>query len=206
MAAQVPLRTMLFDLGNVLVHFSHERMYTQIGQICGLPQAEIRSLIEVSGLGVAFECGRISEREFHQRLEQQLKREIDLEGLRHAVADIFELNTPMMPVLARIREAGYRLVLLSNTNETHIAWIRDHFAVLDRFDALVLSYEVGAVKPDDAIYRAALDAIGCDPAECFYTDDIPLYVDQARTHGLQAEVFTGADDLWRHLQERGVNV
>lgn len=206
MPAQLPLRTILFDLGNVLVHFSHERMYTQIGQICGRPQAEIRMLVEDSGLGTAFERGHISEQQFHQHLEQQLDSPLDLAALRRAVADIFELNTPMMPVLSRLREAGHRLVLLSNTNETHIAWIRDRFDVLDHFDTLVLSYEVGAVKPEDAIYRAALAAIDCNPSECFYTDDIPQYVDRARMHGLQAEVFTGAEALRSHLRQRGVNL
>ncbi|QDU38426.1 Alpha-D-glucose-1-phosphate phosphatase YihX [Maioricimonas rarisocia] len=206
MAPHVPLRTILFDLGNVLVHFSHERMYTQIGQICGLPQAEMRTQVEESGLHIEFECGRLSECEFHERLQQQLGRSIDRPDLRRTVADIFELNEAMMPVLDRLREAGLRLVLLSNTNETHITWVRERFNVLDRFDALVLSYEVGAVKPDDAIYRAALEAIDCDPTECFYTDDIADYVHKARGHGLQAEVFTGVSELRRHLMERGLNV
>ncbi len=76
--------------------------------------------------------------------------------------------------------------------------------MLQRFDACVLSYQVGAVKPEKAIFRAALDAIGCLPAECFYTDDVVQYVEAGRAFGLLAEVFTGVPSLVRKLQGLGV--
>ncbi|MCH7689346.1 MAG: HAD family phosphatase, partial [Planctomycetes bacterium] len=49
-----------------------------------------------------------------------------------------------------------------------------------------------------------LETIDCDPAECFYTDDIAHYVETARSYGLQAEVFTDAERLQKHLGQLGV--
>lgn len=200
------IRTCLFDLGNVLVHFSHDRMCQQMGALCDRSATEIRRLLIESGLQDEFERGRVSESEFHQRFEQQVGETVDFDALRQAGADIFWLNEPMPSILDALKAAGVRLVLLSNTSVTHFEFVRQTFDVLDRFDEFVLSYRVGALKPDPVIFEAAIKTAGCDPEECFYTDDVAEYVEHARTLGLQAEQFTDAETLSLHLQSRGISV
>jgi putative hydrolase of the HAD superfamily len=200
------LRTILCDLGNVLLFFCHERMCRQIGSLCGLTAQQIRTHLLDSTLQWDFERGRISEDQLHARLEELIGSELERTALRKAAGDIFELNQPMIPVLKSLKEQGLRLVLLSNTCVTHIDWVRRNFSVLDEFDHLVLSYEAGAIKPEEGIYRAALAAIHCDPQECLYVDDVPAYVVRGQEFGLQAEVFTGVEDLLRQLGVRGVHV
>jgi putative hydrolase of the HAD superfamily len=199
------IRTLLFDMGNVLVHFSNERMCNQMAAISGVTADRIREALFERNLQIEFERGRLDEDGFHSAIQSALSTSIEFEALRVAGADIFELNRPLVPVLDRLKRDGYRLVLLSNTCVTHYEWIRREYDVLERFDDLVLSFEVGATKPDDAIFRSALEKIGCLPSECFYTDDIPAYVERGRTHGLDAEVFTDIDTLVVHLEARGVH-
>ena len=81
---------------------------------------------------------------------------------------------------------------------------RDHFDVLKPFDDFVLSCHAGAMKPDAPIYEAALRVIHCDPADCFYTDDIPDYIAAARKYGLDAEVFIDTQALIFQLRNRGI--
>ncbi len=200
------LSTIVFDLGNVLVHFSHDQMCAQIGAICGRSGDDIQQLLIESGLQWSFERGLISPAELHVRLEDLVERKCDYHALRHAASDIFRLNAPLPPILDRLREQGYRLVLLSNTSVWHFEFIRETFDVLTRFDDYVLSYEVGAVKPEPAIFEATLQKLHCSPAEAFYTDDIAKYVEAGRSFGLQAEVFTDAAALVEHLRQRGVEV
>lgn len=200
------IRTILLDLGNVLVHFSHERMCAQIGLLCGRTAAEIRRLIMDSGLQWDFERGRVSDAEFHRRAEDALGRRLDPHALHAAVCDIFEPNETMLALLPRLRDAGLRLVLLSNTSRWHYDWVGERFDVFENFDAEVLSCRVGEIKPHPAIYEAALEAIACEPRECFYTDDIPRYVEAARRHSLDAEVFCGAEAFVEQLAGRGVSL
>jgi putative hydrolase of the HAD superfamily len=192
------------DLGNVVVYFSHERMCAQIGALCGRTAAEMRGHLLDSGLEWDFERGRIAEAEFQRRLEAAVGQPFDVAELRRAASDIFELNAAMVPVLDDLRRCGLRLVLISNTNVAHIEWVRAQFDVLDRFDECVFSYQVGAIKPEPAMFEAALRAVCCAPGECFYTDDIAEYVALGREYGLQAEVFIGVPELKRQLAERGV--
>jgi putative hydrolase of the HAD superfamily len=200
-----PIRAFIFDLGNVLLRFSHQRMYEQIAALCGRESEAIRDVF-CGGLGDDYECGRLTATAMHGALTERLQAELDPVRLERAVGDIFELNADMPPLLDELRRRGFPLILLSNTNETHIRWVRSTFDILDRFDHCVLSYEVGAMKPDPRIYAAAIAASGFDPSECFYTDDIPEYVEQGCAAGLQAEVFTGADDLRRALALRGIQL
>jgi putative hydrolase of the HAD superfamily len=200
------IRAFLFDMGNVLVHFCHDRMCAQIGALCGRSGPDVRELLIDSGLQWEFERGRLSETEFCRRLEAATGCRIDLDDLRHAASDIFSLNEPIIPVLDALKRRDYRLVLLSNTSIAHYEFVRQNFDVLSRFDECVMSYLVGAVKPERPMYAAAERAIRCAPGECFYTDDIPGYVDAARSYGFQAEVFSDVPALLGHLQARGISL
>ena len=200
------IRTCLFDMGNVLVFFSHDRMCQQLGQLCGRTSEEMRLLLIDSGVQWDYERGRLNPAQFQDWFQTETSCQVQLADLNRAGADIFWLNEPIIPVLDQLKELGIRLVLLSNTCQTHFDWIWEHYDVLQRFDAHVTSCGVGAIKPEPAIFHAALNQIGCRPDECFYTDDIAQYVEAGRQHGLFAEVFTDVSNLRQHLAERRVFV
>ena len=200
------LRTILFDLGNVIVHFSHALMCEQIGVVLNRTGAEARSFLIDSGLMWDFERGRLSEQDLLATVEKEMGHRVEAVRLSTACSDIFQLNEAIIPVIESLKHQGLRLVVLSNTSRWHVQWIRQKWDVLDHFDQLVLSYKVGAIKPEPMIYEAALKAIHCKPEECFYTDDIPAYIARAREFGLQAETFTDVESLVRQLAERGVTV
>ncbi|WP_437225227.1 HAD family hydrolase [Planctomicrobium sp. SH661] len=202
----LPLKTLLSDMGNVLVFFSHERMCVQIGEVCGRSAADVRQHLLDSSLQWEFERGLIDESQLHARLEELFQCRISLPDLVRATGDIFELNSTIVPVLAALKKRGMRLVLLSNTCISHVNFIREHWDVLDLFDHLVLSYEVGSVKPEDGIYLAALKEIGCRPEECLYIDDISTYIDKGRTFGLNAEVFTTTAHFLDTLGDYGIQL
>jgi putative hydrolase of the HAD superfamily len=98
----------------------------------------------------------------------------------------------------------YRLVLLSNTNAIHFEMVRANYPLLRHFDDLVLSYEVKAMKPDRRIFEIAVERAACRPEECFYTDDIPAFIEGARQLGIDAVRFESAEQLQREMRARGI--
>lgn len=198
------VQTFLFDMGNVLVGFSHERMCTQMGALCDRTGDAVRELLIESGLQWEFERGQITPEQFHRRFEDAAGSSVDFDALVHAGSNIFFEIPGVHDVLNQLKSRGHRLVLLSNTSIAHFEFIRREFPVLDPFDDYVLSYEVGSLKPDPPMYEAALDQIACAPSECFYTDDIPHNVEAGRQFGLDAEVFTTVESLIDQLQTRGI--
>lgn len=197
------IKTCLFDLGNVLVFFSHERMCRQVAEVVGRSESEVRSALLESGLQLRFECGESAVAEVHRELDRHFGTKTQLTDFEHAASQIFELNAPMVPLIDELKSAGIRLVLLSNTCSSHFKHVRDTFDLLDRFDDFTLSYEAGAVKPSRRIYEAAIAKIQCEPAECFYTDDIAEYVYAARDFAIDAEVFQDAAGTRDQLARRG---
>jgi HAD superfamily hydrolase (TIGR01509 family) len=199
------LRTIVFDMGNVLVHFSHEQMCQQIGSLFDQPAAVVRTRLFESGLQDRFEKGHIPPEEFQAELEQTWGRPVAGEDLKLAAADIFRLNEPLLPVIEALRNAGYRLVVLSNTHVWHFEHVWERYPILQRFDDWVTSYQAGAMKPDPAIFHALDNVLECAPSEAFYTDDIPAYIDAGRRHGLNAALFTDVPALCTALREHGVD-
>lgn len=198
------IKTCLFDMGNVLVNFSHEKMCSQIGVLCAKTGSEIHELLFGSGLQRRFECGELGKEEFASELEGIVNTQFDLDELILAGSDIFDPNQKMFALLEELSQKNIRLVLLSNTSIGHYEFVERTYDLLRYFHAEVLSFQVGAVKPDDEIYLAALDKIDCTPEECFFTDDIPEYVTAAKLHGIRAELFQNAEACRQSLVEYGV--
>jgi putative hydrolase of the HAD superfamily len=200
------IETFLFDLGNVLLFFSHERMCRQIADVCGLLPGEVQRLFFDSGIQREVERGRMREPALHALLEQAAGRSVDFDALIEAASDIFEPNREIFPVLESLRSQGHRLVILSNTSESHFRFVTKTFDLPAYFDDFVLSYEVGEMKPAEAIFEAAIAAAGCAPDRCFYTDDIADYVAAARQHGIHAEVFANVPTLIGQLRGLGMEL
>jgi len=200
------IRTVLFDLGNVLVHFSNDRMLRQVGKLCGQSAEFVHRVLFDSGLQADFERGRLTEATFHERFERAVGRSMDAKALHQAASDIFELNGAMLPVVDALRRHRIRLVLLSNTCVTHFTFLLEQFPVLQTLDDYVVSFEVGAAKPEPEIFEAALRKIHCVPQECYFTDDLEANVLASRSFGLQAEVFTNAQNFLNQLCQRGLDL
>jgi putative hydrolase of the HAD superfamily len=116
-----------------------------------------------------------------------------------ALADIFTPNIELFPLVEELKRQGSKLVLISNTNECHYHYAKKHYPILNLFDVNILSYEVGACKPNPKIFGRALKEV---KGKSFYTDDIPAFVKAGREAGLDAELFTDVPNLIHHLVQR----
>lgn len=198
------IKAVIFDLGRVIVPFDFARGYSRIAALTGLDQVEIPERIRPTGLVDRLESGTIEPREFVSRISEVLGLKCSYEEFCEIWSSIF-LPATLIPeeMLVKIA-ARFRLVLLSNTNAIHFDMIRANYPHLRHFHALVLSHEVGAMKPSPRIYEQAVAAAGCRPEECFFTDDVAEYVEGARRYGIDAVQFESVEQIERELHERNV--
>lgn len=197
-----------FDLGNVLLFFDHHRACRQLAQLTGASEQQIWNTLFASGLELEYEAGRISSRQVHQAFLEATRSKLDFDAFALAFSDIFEVNVPMKAILGQLKFCKYRLGLLSNTNDMHWRLFTDgRYSLLpDAFEQRVLSHEVGAVKPDAAIFQAAIERAGVAPGEIFYMDDIPGHVAGARAVGIDAVQFTDSTSLLVEMRRRGIEL
>jgi glucose-1-phosphatase len=194
-----------FDLGKVLVDFDVEVMCRQIAEVVGTDSPAVRNILFGGDLQRQCELGQRTGAEFHEIFCQQAGRQIDAALLEQAASAIFELNLSIIPVVAQLRQAGHRLGILSNTSQAHWEYCRGRFPILkEAFEVYTLSYRVGAMKPDAAIYLAAAELAGVSPRDIFYTDDIAGHIAGGQIAGFDAVQYTSTPQLVQELRCRGV--
>ena len=115
----------------------------------------------------------------------------------------FTLHAAVLPRVESL-VGRVKLGLVSNTNALHVAYVRPLLPLLQRFDSVVMSCEVGHVKPEADIFRLALEGVGCAPGEAAFFDDLQEFVDAADALGLRGRLFTTADAFDAQLKGLGL--
>jgi FMN phosphatase YigB (HAD superfamily) len=198
------IKTVLFDLGNVIIPFDFKPAYARLAQHCNCKPEEIPARIRATRLVAPFEKGEIGAEPFVRELSAALGLRLSYQEFCDWWSGIF-FAQPLVPeALLEDLASRYRLLALSNTNPIHFTMLQQAYPLLRHFDGYVLSYEVGAAKPEAKIYREAIARAQCDPGECFFTDDLAVNIEAAREHGMDAVQFLSADQLERELRARGL--
>ncbi len=200
------LKTIIFDLGNVIVPLNFPAGLLAWSEATGLTPEEVKLRMQSVDHYRAYEAGELTTPKFQEAIEELFEKSFDETHFMNLWSSIFAEPTLVNAETLIALKQRYRLVLLSNTNDMHFRFIRRHYPIVELFDEYVLSYEVESMKPDGRIYQAAVAAARCEPHECFFTDDLPANIEAARTHGFEAEVFIDEPTLRAHLQSRGVIV
>ena len=193
-----------FDLGKVLVDFDVHSMYRQMAEVAGVGPDRVREVLFGEGLEMRCERGEISGREFYEEFCRQTATRPDYGALEAAGSDIFSIKPCMLPIVSQMRQAGYRLGVLSNTSPSHWEHCLRRYRILrEAFETYALSFRIGHCKPEPAIFAAAAELAGAEPGEIFFTDDRPEHVAGARAAGFDAVQYTSTAELAAALRERG---
>ena len=198
------IRTLIFDLGQVLIPFDWKRGYRALAGFSPYPPEEIRRRIKETGLFNTFERGLVDPGDVAQRLSAELEMQVPFEKFRELWSSIFFPETILPDQMLAGLHANYRLLLLSNTDAIHYGWIAEKYPVMRHFDHCVLSFELGLRKPEPGIYQEAIRQAQCAPAEIFFTDDIAENAAAARLAGIDAVQFQSLAQLEGELTSRGI--
>ena len=195
-----------FDLGNILLSFDPLLACRGLGRVMGATTIEGRQALYDSGLEEEYEHGRLTSAEFAERLREFFGASPSGASDREildSVSNMFVAIDSMEGVLQSVRDSGRRVGLLSNTCHAHWDWIqRAKFPVLDfLFDATVLSFEVGSMKPAPEIYQAAEQAAGVPTDRILFLDDRHENVEAAKSFGWNAVQCVGGEAAIAVLNE-----
>ena len=188
------MRAILFDIGNVLLFFDHGVACRRAAELCGRSPEEVKQLVFDSGLEREFDEGRIPTEEFIDRVRGLLSLNASNAAITDIWCRIFWPNVPVVRLVECLAET-HRLVLVSNTNEMHMSFLRERFPVLRLFQGAALSYQVGHRKPAKEIYEAAMAQAGLPPQDCTHVDDVAEYCEAARALGMESIHYKPDEDL-----------
>jgi glucose-1-phosphatase len=176
----------VFDLGKVLVDFDFSMAARRIAARSRKATDEIQALIEQSRFILDYESGRLTRGEFYERVREATGFDGSLAEFGGFFADIFTAMPEMIELHASLRRRGVPTWIFSNTNDLAIEHIRRNFPFFKDFDGYILSYEIGAMKPDVRIYEALEKLTGRQGAAIVYLDDRPENVAGGAARGWRA--------------------
>lgn len=196
--------TIVFDLGNVLIPFNHQLWIDNYNKVeAGLGDNYAIRYKENYHVHRNYECGKISDEEFISHNIKWLNNLVDEEKFKKVFSNIFIVNEDVVSLLPILKKK-YKLVLLSNTNNLHKIHGWEKYQFLNYFERLVLSHEVGSVKPETEIYKAVEKYTGEKPESHIFIDDILEYINAAKILGWDGIQFTGYDNLVENLKLREI--
>ncbi len=196
------IKAIIFDLGKVIVSFDFELGFQTISRYCDYSIDEIREKIMTSEELYLYETGKTGSRDFFEKVRQMLDLTATYEQFFDAWNSIFHDDLILSEdFIAKLAEK-HTLVMLSDTSESHITFLRQKFPFFKHFNGFVFSYEVGKLKPSPKMFEAAVKKANCAANECLFVDDKLANVEGAIVCGLQAVQFLSAEQFYDELNNK----
>ncbi len=178
------IKTIIFDFGDIFINLDKPgtlREFEKLG-IDGYTDAIVKNNIQ-------YEKGLIPSEKFISNYISefnQLNKEQVVTSWNAVLKDFPKYRLDFIKKISE--EKDYQLILLSNTNEIHIDWIKKNISFfkefVECFDSFYLSYEINFRKPDAEIYQFVLDKHELNPEECLFIDDTKENTDAAAKLGI----------------------
>jgi putative hydrolase of the HAD superfamily len=202
----VAISGILFDLGKVLVDFDMTGCESTLAAHSRLDRAGLVAALWDSGWPYRYERGEVTADEFHRYLIDSVGLSMDFRSFMKCWTEVFD-PTPILPdhVLPTLA-ALFPMTLVSNTNQAHAEFVRDNYNVFPFFQNLVLSYQVGALKPEPRIFEYAIEVAGHPPDRLLMIDDRPENVEAAASLGLHTHRFESFRGLRECMHDFGVDL
>lgn len=200
------IKTVLFDLGNVILPFDVSRLARRLTNHSRFTAEEIINRLWNEELADIFETGKMSPEQYFQHVSDLCEfTGLSFETFVPIFNEIFDENHDVIAMIQKLKN-NYRLGLISNANPIHVPHIKEKFSHLSHFDRQWWSHEAGVRKPHSSIYNMALSHFEITPSEAVFIDDLPQNVGGAQQLGINAILFEGAESLKKELTKLGVRI
>jgi epoxide hydrolase-like predicted phosphatase len=194
------IRAVFFDLGGVILRTEYQAPRQQLAERLGLEYDDLDRIVFDSQTGLQAATGAMTSQQHWEAVMKRLKRPMEeMESIR---AEFFAgdiIDRDIVNFLRSLR-GTYQTGLISNN------WsdLRDYLVrekIIDAFDHIVISAEVGVAKPEAGIYRLALEQAGVRPEEAVFVDDFYVNIEGCEKVGMTGIHFKEADSAMQQLKE-----
>jgi putative hydrolase of the HAD superfamily len=194
------IRGVFFDLGGVIVRTEYQAPRQHLAERLGMEYEDLEKLVFAGPSGQKASIGEISAEEHWAEVTKRLRRPAsETEAIR---AEFFAGDVVDREIVDFLRSLRphYQVGLISN------AWpdLRDYISKQkfeDAFDHMVISAEVGVVKPDAKIFEIALEQAGVSPSEAVFVDDFIENIEGCQAVGMHGIHFRNPKQAMDELKQ-----
>jgi len=182
------VKVVIFDWGDVYLDWKHkfwEIIAERLNVKIDLLEKEVQKYWKLLGIGI------IQDTEFWKKIGEGLKIKIPEESekwIEERFDKDFSVNKDVEFIAKGLKNHGYKIALLSNTEKTSLDYGKRH-GWTKYFDVVIASCDVGVMKPDLRIYKIALQKIREKPEDCVFIDDKKAFLETAKRLGMKTVFF-----------------
>lgn len=199
------IKAIIFDYGNVLLEWNPRHVYNRY--FPNDPEGMENFLQEVDFMG--WNAKQDKGRTFQEGVASLSAKFPQYKHLIQAYHDrwkdsIGNAHWGTVEILKELKEKGYPLYGLSNWSAETFPYAREKYDFFELFDDMVISGQVGYVKPEPEIYHLMLEKIGRPPQECLFIDDSLANIQQAQKMGIETIHYESSKQLAGELKSIGL--
>ena len=199
------ITAIIFDYGNVLIEWNPRYVYNRYFHNDPKGMENFFKEVDFMGWNALQDKGR-SFKEGVADLSAQFPHHAHLIQAYHDhwKDSIGVAYTDTVDIMKHLKAKGYPLYGLSNWSAETFPYAREKYDFFDLFDGMVISGEVGYVKPEPQIYHLMLEKIGKPAEECLFIDDSLPNINQANTMDFNTIHFSSPEQLKQDLIQLGL--
>lgn len=202
------IKNIIFDLGGVIINLDTNKTIQEFNKLSTKQFETIYTQLHQSTIFDKFDKGEITETDFFNEIQKALGNTIPKEKLLFAWnAMLLDFPKHRLQLLEKLKP-NYRLFLLSNTNETHVAefesalYKQHGYQNLESFfETVYYSCRIGKRKPNSDIFNFVLNKHNLNPKETLFIDDSPQHIEGAIKTGIKAEFLAKDRDVEDLIKE-----
>ena len=195
------IKTVIFDIGNVLTDFAWREMYVEKG-LSGETFERVAKATVQGPYWCELDRGVMS---FDEVVEKFISLDSEMEDeIRRVLADTHGIVTGRcyaVPWVIELKRRGLKVYVLSNFSEKIWKDCREALEFYEYTDGGVISYKEHLIKPDAKIYSLLLKRYGLNADECVFIDDLKENIEAAKALGIHGIVFETYEQAVRDLNE-----
>ena len=192
------IKAIIWDLEGVLILTDDNNMPLTVAKKLNAPYEKVREIF-FSDANDRVDLGEITQDQFNEYLLDTLQISREKKYLLEAfLNEEFYIDKDLLIEITGLRRE-YKMGLLSNFSDDLRPKIDNEWALGSVFDEIIISSEVGLVKPDPAIFNLMLDRLGVKADESVFIDDRIKNIDGAKEMGFHTIFFTDKDQALEEL-------
>jgi epoxide hydrolase-like predicted phosphatase len=199
--AEMKIKAVIWDLGGVLVRTMDRSRRVQWEERLRLKRGELDRLVFEGDAGRAAALGNADSTHIWLSLRERFK--LSSEQIKQLADDFWAGDRVDQDLISLIRELRheFKIGLLSNAWPDLRNAIENVWEIADVFDDIVISAEIGLVKPDPKIYEYSLNRLDISPQEAIFIDDFAVNINAAQALGLHTIHFVSSAETQSQLKE-----
>lgn len=191
------IKAVLFDFFGVL----HPDTLWGLADVF-IPDRDQQQKQALSDLARSSDLGMLPREQFWAQAADMFG--IDVARLMTEKDKLGSVSQPLMNLVKQLKDDGVKTGVISNVGVGFLEHAFVDYDTADYFDQMVMSGEVGVVKPDQRIYQVAAERLGVQMDECYFFDDSERNVSGAQAAGMQAQLYEGVAGCRAALQAAGI--